>query len=159
MLFLYTLLFFLLGTSVVALPSSPPTSHLTRRRKVSDDSELNGYWLYSKENNNRIINIKNNQILEALPKLKDPVTDLLHNWKRATKSSVKASNLPVPEAMMKNIPTKANGDKLKIVKPIQGLHFEAKFKPSGSPKGLNSWEDKVLEVMQNAIDESGSGAT
>ncbi|KAF8329939.1 hypothetical protein F5887DRAFT_923495 [Amanita rubescens] len=106
MLFLYSLLFFVLGTSVVALPVSPLTVHLSRR----GPNELNGYW--HSTGVARVIYIENNHILEASPKFsKNTDMDLYHatSWRRATKSSVAALNLP--PATLANIPN--------TVEPVQ----------------------------------------
>ncbi len=54
--------------------------------------------------------------------------------------------------MKKKIPKEAAEDELKIEGPTRPPLFKAKFKRSGS----QGWEDKVLELEKNAIDESGS---
>jgi hypothetical protein len=60
---------------------------------------------------------------------------------------------------MNNIPNKANKDRLKITALMQRPNFAAKFKPSGSQKGSDSWKDVVLQLQESAIDGSGSDAT
>ncbi|KAF8335561.1 hypothetical protein F5887DRAFT_988586, partial [Amanita rubescens] len=107
MLFWYSLLFFALGASVVALPVSPPTFHLSRRG--ADESKLNGYWQGTDRHLKRIIYIEDNQIMKAVPPFsKEPGKDLEHDapWEWATKESVAESHLP--RETMAEIPAVSN---------------------------------------------------
>ncbi|KAF8336758.1 hypothetical protein F5887DRAFT_986380 [Amanita rubescens] len=144
MLFLHAILFYVLVASVMAFPVSPPSSHLVRGAlKTSGDSDLDGHWLCitGKSIQNHIISIKNNQILEAFPKLEDPIVDLQSTgWKRAAKDSIK--NLHLPSKLMENIPNKAPKDELEI----QEYKDRRDLKRFGS---MGPWENKKLILEEH----------
>jgi hypothetical protein len=102
MLFLYSLLFFVLGASVVAFPVSPPTSHSLSRRTYVEE-ELNGFWIVSvhfslistyinrhQQGNSRVIHIQHDAIVWAYPKFKTRPS-VKNEWIRVTEESIKVS--------------------------------------------------------------------
>ncbi|KAF8330650.1 hypothetical protein F5887DRAFT_356321 [Amanita rubescens] len=141
MLFLYSLLFFVLGTSVVALPTvSPPTIHLSRRAA----DEIDGYWHHgSASKTKRVIYIKDDEIVEASPKFSNkPNMDLYHayHWVRATKTSVKGWK--VPAEMLKKIPDMVEPSQAKERLLIED--GKKKEKGEGKAKGKGKGEPETL---------------
>ncbi|KAF8329894.1 hypothetical protein F5887DRAFT_1003345 [Amanita rubescens] len=164
MLFLYALLFFLLGTSVVAIPVSPAAPHVSPRgigfSKAVDESpvdRINGCWKSINLKRGFYMRIENGAIVEFWPPLPaENKRNLLYSdvvWSRAKQNPFRIVNRPpshMTEPESHQFPEdQLLSDRLGNINHQLGLEIKLK------PQGKKDWGERKHILLR--IDPALSG--